>query len=233
VLSIIVPAHNEEALIGSTLTAIKAAATAQQEPYEIIVVDDASTDRTGAIARSFGTRLIEVRNRQIAATRNAGAAAAAGDKFLFVDADTLVNARVVRAAVRALRRGAVGGGCRLRIEGRLPFYGKLIQLVLDPICRAIKLAGGCFFFCTREAFLAAGRFDESLFATEEAALGSKLKKLGRFVILPESVVTSGRKLRSHTAGEMLRICGRVLREGSGVLQKREGLELWYGPRRSE
>src|SRR5262249_9444805 len=52
VLSFIVPAHNEEQLLGRTLAAIHAAARASGESYEIIVADDASTDATSAIARA-------------------------------------------------------------------------------------------------------------------------------------------------------------------------------------
>jgi glycosyltransferase involved in cell wall biosynthesis len=230
VISFIIPAYNEEALLGATLTALNAAARAQPEPYEIIVVDDASTDRTRAVASEQGAHVVPVNNRQIAATRNAGAAVASGDWFFFVDADTVVNAEVIQAATRALRRGAVGGGCLLRMEGHLPFYGKVLQLALGPVCRAIKLAGGCFFFCTRAAFHAAGRFDETLYAGEEAALGSKLKHLGRFVIVGESVTTSGRKVRAYSALEMLKMGARLLVRGPQVFRQREGLEMWYGPR---
>src|SRR5688500_15680718 len=119
-ISFIIPAHNEERLIGRTLAAVHAAAGALNEPYAVIVADDASTDATAAIAEGAGARVVRVHNRQIAATRNAGAREARGDLFLFVDADTVVTARVVRAAVRALRRGVVGGGCVFRFDGRVP-----------------------------------------------------------------------------------------------------------------
>ena len=74
-LSVIVPAYNEELLIGRTLRALRAAGGALGQPFEVIVVDDASTDRTAAIAAEHGARVLSVHNRQIAATRNAGARA--------------------------------------------------------------------------------------------------------------------------------------------------------------
>src|SRR5438046_1201661 len=95
-LSFIVPAHNEELLLGSSLAAIHAAAREAGAQYEVIVVDDASTDGTAQIAESRGARVIPVNYRQIAATRNAGARAAGGEIFVFVDADTLVCTEVIR-----------------------------------------------------------------------------------------------------------------------------------------
>ena len=73
-ISFIVPAYNEELLLPATLSALEAAAHALGEPSEIVVVDDASTDRTAAVAEEHGARVIQVNHRQIAATRNSGRA---------------------------------------------------------------------------------------------------------------------------------------------------------------
>jgi glycosyltransferase involved in cell wall biosynthesis len=230
VISFIVPAHNEEALIGRTLSALHESARALGEPYEVVVADDASTDRTGAIAREHGARVVAVHRRQIAAARNAGARAATGERFFFVDADTTATTRALRAAVRALRRGAVGGGCSVRFDGPVPFYAAVLERVLPLVQQAIGLAGGCFLFCTRRAYLAAGGFDEALYVAEEVAFGQRLKRQGRFVILREYVITSARKLRVRTALDLLRLGARLARGGPQSLRRREGLEYWYGPR---
>jgi glycosyltransferase involved in cell wall biosynthesis len=230
VISFVMPAHNEEELLGRTLAGVHASAAPLGEPYEVIVVNDGSTDHTGAIARERGARVVEVAHRQIAATRNAGARAAAGDRLVFVDADTVVTPRVIRAAVRALSRGAVGGGALIHLDGRRPAYAVAIELVLRVFSPVVGLAGGCFLFCTRVAFNAAGGFDEALFATEEVAFTQRMKALGRFVILREVVTTSGRKLRAHSARAMLGIGLRLARGGLQSVRRREGLEYWYGPR---
>src|SRR6516162_1221679 len=65
VISFIIPAHNEEALIGWTLEAIHQSAKEIGLDYEIIVVDDASTDGTSAIALQHHARVIKVAHRQI------------------------------------------------------------------------------------------------------------------------------------------------------------------------
>lgn len=102
-LSFIIPAYNEEQLLGRALTVLKEAARAAEETFEIVVVDDAFTDRTALIAQEHGARLIAVKKRQIAATRNAGAREARGDLFLFVDADTIVTEPDTRSR-RSARR---------------------------------------------------------------------------------------------------------------------------------
>ena len=105
VISFIIPAHNEEALIGQTLSALHESVRTLGESYEIIVANDASTDRTAAIALEHGARLVAVDRREIAAARNAGARAATGDLLIFVDADTIVTRKALQAAVRSLGRG--------------------------------------------------------------------------------------------------------------------------------
>ncbi len=106
-ISFIMPAHNEELLIGQALSALQKAAQASGDPFEIIVVDDASTDATAAIAQEHGARVISVQYRQIAATRNAGARQARGEFLFFVDADTLATPKAVAAGIKALRSGAI------------------------------------------------------------------------------------------------------------------------------
>src|SRR4051794_3810156 len=68
-ISFIIPAHNEEELIGRTLRALHETARKVEEAYEVIVASDASSDRTDEIARQHGARVIAVDHRQIAATR--------------------------------------------------------------------------------------------------------------------------------------------------------------------
>ena len=232
-ISFIVPAYNEETVLGPTLSAIHAAAREQSDPYEVIVVNDGSTDRTGQVARAYGARVVNVRHRQIARTRNAGARASSGDVLIFVDADTLVTTATVRASLEALRRGAVGGGATLRLDGPLPWHGWLILWSIRIGMRIGRLAAGCYLFCTRVAFDAVGGFDEKLFATEELALSRALARHGRIVILRESVVSSGRKLRTYSGWELMRLISAVARPGSRAIRSRDQLELWYGPRRTD
>ena len=232
-ISFVIPAHNEEALLPATLRALDAAARPLGHPFEIIVVNDASTDRTSQFAQAHGARVIDVQNRQIAASRNAGAHGARGDILIFIDADTRVNEAVVRGAVDAIAQGAVGGGCAFRFDGRLPLYGRILQAVAVPVYRMARLASGCFLFTTRGAFDAVGGFDEGMFGAEEAAMSRGLRRQGRFVVLREAVTTSGRKLRAYSAAQVLGTMARLALSGGRSIRRRQGLDIWYGERRPD
>jgi hypothetical protein len=99
--------------------------------------------------------------------------------------------------------------------------------------RRLRYTGGCFLFSTRAAFEAAGGFDETLYASEELALCRALKKQGELVILRESVLTSGRKVRSYSGGEILRDALRIALAGRAGVKDRSRLRIWYEPRRPD
>ena len=232
-LSFVIPAHDEASLIDATIRAIHAAARDAHVNYEIVVVDDASSDRTGEVAEAAGARVVRVEVRQIAAARNAGAAVAKGDTLVFVDADTLVNPAVVRGVIAARNAGAVGGGAAVAVDDPTPRYVKWMMPVVVFSFRHLHWAAGCFLYCSRAAFNAVKGFDEKLFVSEEIALSRALHKHGKFIVLKESVVTSGRKLRTYSGKEMFGTFLRIGLGGRGALRDRRVLGMWYGPRRED
>ena len=232
-LSFIIPAHDEARLIGATLAAIHSSAHALGESFEIVVADDSSTDDTAAIASEHGARVIRVDHRHIAATRNAGAREAAGQWLFFIDADTLINAGYLRAAMLALRSGAAGGGAAVKLIGPITPSERVGQWLLMHVFRWTGVTPGCSLFCTRAAFDAVGGFDERYFAGEDVAMGRALARYGRLVILKQVVMTSARKLRTHSLGEQLRMAARFVWRGRAMLRSRDALDLWYGKRRDE
>ncbi len=230
-ISIVIPAYNEEALLPATLRALKTAAAAAGVPYEMIVVDDGSTDRTAEIARAHGARVVAVNVRQIGAARNAGAKVAIGELLVFVDADTLVPADVLQGAVAAFRAGAVGGGSAARVESSDPWWGPPLMAAASWLMRTARWAAGCFIFVRADVFRLVGGFDEQYFASEEIHLSRAVKKHGRFVMLRAAVVTSGRKGRMFTAWQMFWQFAGALRPSN--LKRRDRLGLWYDGQREK
>jgi len=231
-ISFIVPAHNEELWIGKCLGSIRTAMEKLAEPYEVIVVDDASTDATARIAVQMGARILRVEHRKISAVRNSGAHVASGEVFIFVDADTQVNEQAVKAALSILRSGAAGGACLFEFDGVIPLWGRIIHRFGVTMGRLLRLAGGCFVFCTRQAYAATGGFSEQLRAGEDLAFVYALKKVGRFVVPTPTVVTSGRKLSVVGPCEVLMLLVRIALRGPRY-ENEKTLDFMYGRRSQE
>jgi hypothetical protein len=115
----------------------------------------------------------------------------------------------------------------------VPFYARLLLPLLVWSFRTARLAAGCYLFCTRAAFDAVGGFDERFFGAEELVISRALRRHGRFVVLHQTVITSGRKLRTYSGLEVLRLIFGLALRGPKAIQQRQGMELWYGPRRDD
>jgi glycosyltransferase involved in cell wall biosynthesis len=230
-ISFIVPAFNEELELPASLEAIRVAAETAKQSFEIIVVDDASTDTTAEIARRAGARVVTVSYRQIAAVRNAGARAAGGDILFFVDADTRIMPAHVTGALAALKAGYSGGGARVKAEGPIPLWGRVFIRFFCTIYFALNLGAGAFLFTTRQNFLAFGGFDQQFFAGEELYFTMALKTLGRFKLLREPIVTSGRKLRLYSGRAVAGRLFSLMLGGPQAVRSRERLGIWYDGKR--
>src|SRR6266545_581933 len=230
-ISFIVPAHNEEFELSSTLAAIQAASSNAAQPYEIIVVDDASTDATPEIAAQVGAKVVPINRRQIAAARNAGARAAQGEYLFFVDADTRINRAHVIDAIAAVDAGYAGGSARAALDGLMPLWGRIFLRAFCTLYFGLNLGAGAFLFTTRRNFQATGGFDEQYFAGEEVYFSLALRKLGRFKVLREPVLTSGRKLRMYSAKEILGTLFIMIVGGPRMARSRARLGMWYDGKR--
>lgn len=239
-ISLVVPAFNEERLLGETLAQIKSAAKAfvgRQWGFELIVCDNNSTDRTAEIARAAGAKVIFEPVNQIARARNSGAAAATGDWLIFVDADSHPNVELFADVAETIISGkCLAGGCTLRLdEHYLP--AEIITWLWNYASRFLKLLAGSFIFCEAAAFRKIGGFNNELFAAEELELSQRLKKLAKetrkqIVILHRhSLVTSARKMKLYSKREHLSFFLRALFNQRRALRDRETAHLWYDGRR--
>jgi glycosyltransferase involved in cell wall biosynthesis len=232
-ISFIIPAYNEELELPSTVTAIHEATKKANGEYEIVVVDDASTDATAEIAAQTGARVVSINRRQIAAARNAGAHVARGGTLFFVDADTRISPAHVFNGIAALEEGCVGGSARVVTDGVIPLWGRIVLRGFCAVYFAFNLGAGAFLFTTRENFDAIGGFDEQFFVGEEIYFSLALRRIGRFKILSEPIVTSGRKLRMYSAREIFGNSFSIIIGGPRAARSRERLHLWYNGKREK
>ena len=238
-ISIIVPAFNEERLLGESLANINSAAqvfTRRGWDLEIIVCDNNSTDRTAEIARSAGATVVFEPINQIARDRNCGAAAATGGWLVFVDADSHPGAGLFAEVAEQINSGrCLAGGVTVRMDERHLVAGFATWL-WNCASRMGRLLAGSFIFCEAAAFRKIGGFNNELFAAEELELSQRLRKLARetgrgMVILHRHpLVTSARKLRLYTMRDHFKLLVRVL-FNRRALTRRESCTLWYDGRR--
>lgn len=233
-VSFVIPAYNEAGLVGATVAGLHSAARDLCR-YEIIVADDASDDGTAAEAQAAGARVVHTNNRNIAATRNAGTAAARGDLLIFVDADTIVPVETVRQTLDVVERGIVGGGSACWFDEPLPLWVKVIGPTILWLYRKSRLTPGAYIFCTRAAFEAVGGFDAVQFGGEEVLMARALdrysKSVGqRFTVVSHPILTSGRKLRAYSGLELF---ATLIRSMWYQGRNRNVMDVWYGPRRED
>lgn len=239
-LSVVIPAYNEEQLLGRTLDGVKAALSACREQSEIIVVDNNSTDTTARVARKAGARVIFEPVNQIARARNSGARAARGDYLVFLDADTLVQGDILSKVVSMLDSGEVIGGGAW-VEPDAGWFSRMIFRYFINLPLALRnVTVGPFLYCLRAAFDQAGGFDESYFAGEEFTLATRLREEGRKVnqrwqIIKYSkthkILTSARKFQKYGGLEMLKSNAHLLWNSREKLRQKSQCRFWYEVRK--
>ncbi len=190
-VSVIIPALNEEKYIEKTLKSVKA----QSYPrIEIIVVDNGSHDSTREIAKKYADRVLIEKRKGVSYARNTGARAAKGEILLFVDADTELERDFVEKIVKAFRnRNVVCATGFVKAKGRAVYRAiyslSSLAVLLLSLLRCPRFYG-IVFACRKCAFEKAGGFDESLKTCEDLELTRKLSKMGRCVFVREAVAFS-------------------------------------------
>jgi glycosyltransferase involved in cell wall biosynthesis len=239
-ISIIVPAFNEEKLLGASLVEMKlAAASFTQRGWEVelVVCDNNSTDRTAEIARAGGAKVVFEPFNQIGRARNTGAAAATGDWLLFVDADSHPGAPLLADVAEAIVTGKyLAGGSTVWMDERI-FAADMVTRLWNHASRWRKLLAGSFIFVEAAAFRKLGGFSEKFFAAEELELSQRLKALAReagrkiIILHKHPLKTSARKMKLYSSREMLGFTLRTIFQHRRTLTSREAAYLWYDGRR--
>ncbi|MCH5197089.1 MAG: glycosyltransferase [Oscillospiraceae bacterium] len=203
--TVVIPAHNEEKYIGKCLrSVISAAKYVAPDSVEIIVVANRCTDKTAAIARHYGARVLSNDEKCIASIRNTGVKAANGEIVVTIDADSRMTKYSLVEIKSMLQSGSyVGGGTNPRFDRMsvgIAFSSLYVAMNLLPTM--IKSGGylsGAMFWFYKKDFELIGGFDESLVSLEDMDFAKRLKKLGvsrgqKYGTLKRSyIVTSSRK----------------------------------------
>ena len=240
-ISVVVPAFNEEKLIGATLRSIKGASNAFGErgwDTELIVCNNNSTDATQQVAEREGARVIFEPVNQIGRARHTGACAATGDWLVFVDADSHPSVELFREVAQVIEsKRYLGGGCTVVLDKRFHWAGEGLLKVWNALSRTATWMAGSFIFCEASAYREVGGFSMELYASEELDLSRKLKKLARqkgkrlIILNRHPIITSGRKFQLYTAREHLRVFFRAALGFGRPLKSREECFTWYDGRR--
>ena len=204
-LSVIIPAWNEAEFLPGTLEALESALSQVAIRAEIIVVDNASTDDTAAVAEAGGAKVVTEPERKIARVRNAGAEVASGRWLLFLDADTQVTSEHLMAVQVAWSGSLAGAGAPVTLDAPLSRFYAVGMRAWNALSRRFRVAAGCFVLARADLHHAIGGFDERLYAGDEIWYSRALRREGRrqgleFRILTvPPVVSSARKVHWHAA----------------------------------
>jgi glycosyltransferase involved in cell wall biosynthesis len=216
-LSVIVPAHDGEATLAESLTALLQS-DLPRDRWELILVDDASTDRTAEIGEALADRVLRIDGtaRGPAHARNQGAEAAGGDILAFVDADVCVHASALRQLVEVLSESpdvvAVFGA--YDTEPRAPGLVSQYRNLVHHYVHATQPGDADTFWAglgavRPAAFRRAGGFDQERYPRpqiEDIELGYRLRALGYRIVLDPSIQGTHLKrwrLRGLIRGDVL------------------------------
>ena len=200
-ISVIIPAFNEEKILGNCLLSLK---EQDFKDFEIIVVDNNSTDKTPEIAKKFGAILVSEKNQGVAFARNKGAKIAKGEILVFTDADTILPknwlSRIKEECENDKNLVAFGGSCQFYsgpISARLASKFLLKPfLFLDKFFSGGFNLMGCNMAIKKETFFKAGGFNEKLKLNEDVEISYRLREIGKVKFDPNfKVKTSGRRFR--------------------------------------
>ncbi len=182
-VTVVLPAYNEEKYIISCLSGL----LAQDYPkslYEIILVDNGSTDATVNIAQDFGVKVINEPEGPVGKVRNTGARNAQGDLLLFLDSDCIPPRNWISYASKRIASNSnliLGGGCELPPDPKaIEKYWLLSGIEGATLPK--DLLGACIAI-SKSVFFQVGGFDETVTSGEDSKLSETLRKNGFDVVI--------------------------------------------------
>jgi len=201
-ISVIIPAHNEEDYLGLTLDAVNRQSYGH---FEVIVVANGCTDRTAAIAAENCHRLVVLSSKCLGVARNLGAKLARGDLLLFLDADTLLEPGALEIIAHKFQRGYGVGTLKGSPDSDRLAHCAIYWLKNFVHRWSIHSGSSGVIVCWKKHFLATHGFDEALQVRENSDLIYRLKRFGRYRYIGETAVTTSMR-RYQRAGTRNTVC---------------------------
>lgn len=190
-ISVIIPAYNEQGVIGNTIRYLKSVTENNESLTEIIVVDGGSSDNTVNEAKSEGAVVIQSPRKGRAAQMNEGARVAQGSILYFLHADSIPPSTFVSDILNAVEKGFPMGCYRLRFDFDHWFLKANAWFTRFDVS-AFRY-GDQSLFVSQEHFKKVAGFCEKHIVFEDYEIIKRLRKHGRFAILSKEVTTSARK----------------------------------------
>jgi glycosyltransferase involved in cell wall biosynthesis len=175
--SVIIPAYNEQHYLPRLLRSIDIARANFEGGVQVIVADNASTDKTADVARRFGATVVTVPKRSIAAARNGGASAASGQILCFIDADSKLHPDTFNKIDDAISNPSIIAGATGIYLERMSLGLFLSHALMLPIVWLTNMDTGVV-FCRREDFIRIGGYREDMLFAEDVAFLMDLRRLG-------------------------------------------------------
>ena len=179
--SLIIPAHNEQDYLPALLDTVDTARLNYKggsNAIEVIVANNASTDRTVETAIARGCLLVHEEKRVIAAVRNAGAAAAQGEILTFVDADSQIHPNTFNAIDHAMLKNRIIAGATGVSMERMSLGIAMSYMVMVPLTWVTGMDTGVV-FCRRSDFMAIGGYNEQKLFAEDVDFFVAIKAAGQ------------------------------------------------------
>lgn len=193
-ISIIIPAYNEEGYIGKLVSYL---VSCNEYPVlqEIIVVDGGSNDRTITQAKDAGAQVIISPIKGRAAQMNYGAFIARGSVLYFLHADSFPPKNFSEYIVTSMNRGINGGCFRLQFDDCHWFLRTAAWFTRFK--SGLIRFGDQSLFIKKELFDQLGGFNEKYAIMEDQDLARRIKRKGKFKVIPAYITTSSRKFREN------------------------------------
>lgn len=194
-ISVIVPAYNTAQTISACVQALRRQTGVATE-YELIVVDNGSTDNTAELAAAAGATLVRQARRGAAAARNAGIQAASGEIVCFTDADCAPAPDWIAAITAPLADPEIIGCKGVYTTSQKALVARFVQIEYEDKYDRLRPQPFIDFIDTysaayrRSVLLANGCFDEQIFFVEDQELSFRLASRGyKMVFQPTAVVS--------------------------------------------